>query len=127
MYVLEDFMTAMLSRRRIIGLAAAVMGGASVARFIPAGAAQSLADNLDARGSLDNLRVLGRMCANLMPQDEASLLKVAGIKDTVELSDQIAGFTRKKHEDFLLGRTQIVSGWVLADAECAMSVLCSQA
>jgi hypothetical protein len=119
--------TAMLSRRKIIGLAIAVMGGTSVARLIPEGAAQRLTDNLGAMGSLENLRALGRMSMGLMPQDQASLLKIAGIENAVELADQVAGFAHKRHEDFLLGRTQIVSGWVLADAECAMSVLCSQA
>jgi hypothetical protein len=119
---------AILNRREILGLVLAVLGGASAAHLTTASEAQKLTDNLGAIGSLDNLRMLGRHCLDLMPRDQVTLLKVAGIEElSTELHDQVAGFTRKRQEDFLLGRTQIVSGWVLADAECAICVLCSQA
>jgi hypothetical protein len=124
-------MTVALNRRKIIGLALALMSGATVGRvaqtLAQTGEAQKLVDNLGSIGNLDNLRMLGRQCLDLMPKDQASLLKMAGVGNSLELQEQIAGFTRKRQEDFLLGRTQIISGWVLAEAECAICILSSQA
>jgi hypothetical protein len=84
-------------------------------------------DELQRLGQIDNLRLLGRLCVNLVPQDTQQLLDAAGIDTSTGAQEQFAGFTHKRQEDFLLGRTRIVSGWVLAEAECALCVLCAQA
>ena len=84
-------------------------------------------DGLKALGHLDNLRSLGRKCVDLVPKGQQQLLEAAGLGTAIESQEQFAGFARKRQEDFLLGRTRIVSGWVLAEAECALCVLCAQA
>jgi hypothetical protein len=76
---------------------------------------------------MDNLRLLGRLCVDLVPQDRRQLFEAAGIDASKGAQEQFAGFAHKRREDFLLGRTRIVSGWVLAEAECALCVLCAQA
>jgi hypothetical protein len=78
-------------------------------------------------GQFDNLRLLGRACADLVPHDPQELFDAAGIGSATETHEQLTGFARKRQEDFLRGRTRIVSGWVLAEAECALCVLCAQA
>jgi hypothetical protein len=119
-----------LNRRQILRLAATMLLGAAVGQDVLAVKRDRLAaklDSLSELGGLDRLRSLGRMCVDVAPCNQQQLFAAAGIGAEDDLQKQIAGFARKRQEDFALGRTQIVSGWVMAEAECALCVLCSQA
>lgn len=123
-------MATVLTRRQVMSLAATMLAGGLIGRdpkiFDHDPAALNL-DELQRLGQIDNLRLLGRLCIDLVPQDTQQLLDAAGIDTSAGAQEQFAGFTHKRQEDFLLGRTRIVSGWVLAEAECALCVLCAQA
>jgi hypothetical protein len=121
-------MAMALNRRQVMSLAATMLLGGLIGRdksFDHDRLALRL-DDLQRLGQMDNLRLLGRLCVDLVPQDRRQLFEAAGIDASKGAQEQFAGFAHKRQEDFLLGRTRIVSGWVLAEAECALCVLCAQ-
>jgi len=126
----EIVVTTALTRRQICSLATTILLGGLIGHDNHLPGREHMAANLDglkALGNLDNLRSLGRKCVDLVPLGQQQLFEAAGLGTALEAQDQLAGFARKRQEDFLVGRTRIVSGWVLAEAECALCVLCAQA
>lgn len=122
-------MAIALNRRQVMSLATTLLLGGLIGRDNKNYNNDRLTLNIQVLqnlGQLDNLRRLGALCVDQVPQDRQQLLVAAGVDAGVDAQDQFIGFTHKRQEDFLLGRTRIVAGWVLAEAECALSVLCAQ-
>ena len=120
-----------ITRRKLVGLATVMfVGGGVVGNAVMASGANTLADNLASHTelkNLSNLRALGRQCMSFLPDNEATLMAVAGVGTSGKVEDQLSGFASKRQDDFLSGRIHTVDGWVMAEAECAFCVLCALA
>lgn len=123
-------MTTSLNRRQMLSFAATLLLGGAFARDTLSARRDNLVANFkdfSAQEHFDVIRLFGQKIVGLMPLDQQQLLDAAGIGAAIDAQAQFAGYVHKRQQDFLLGRTRIVSGWVLAEAECALCILCSQA
>jgi hypothetical protein len=57
--------------------------------------------------------------------DTATLLAACGLRELehAPAEVQLAAFASRRREDFRTGRIQLVEGWIMAHAECALCCL----
>lgn len=111
-----------MNRRRLLQLAAA-LAVASPAAAAPPASALRLADVFDRP---DDLRALAARCGPVFSAaSTATLMAACGLGKLAEASaqEQLNAFASRRRDDFRAGRIELIDGWIMAHAECALCCL----